>query len=275
MKRATALIIVFSLTLWGRAVYGAISEEEERHWGYFVDAQVTDVVPTLESERITAWVQEVGGRIVAVSGRPNLQYTFQVVIDPVVNAYSGPGGYIYITSGFLLDYIKSEDELGAVLAHEIAHVSARHQVEAANDEQQAQVAGLLLQGLAAGFGNAVGGIVYQGMSGPWYSLEADLLSQAVGSVVTQASGSLGNMLVTATYQGYRREDEQQADALAVQYLDQAGFNPDGFVSVLSKLLAQAQAERQTIIVPHFLASHPDLPSRIAHVRRLIGTRPAR
>lgn len=165
-----------------------------------------------------------------------------------------------------------------MLAHEVAHVSERDQVEAVRDAQVAQGSAIVLQSLAAGAGAAVGGLVFQGMTaGPFYSqsqavmaqLQADMLSRLVGQVVTQVGGAAGNMLVLSVYQGFNRKDEETADKLAVHYLYQAGFNMEDFISVLRKLEALEKSEKKALMVPHFLASHPDLPSRIASVQSVI------
>src|SRR5262249_43193809 len=133
----------------------------------------------------------VGQALARVSHRPDLEWHFTVLDDPVVNAFAMPGGYVYITRG-ILAHLNSEAQLAGVLGHEIGHVTARHTAQRLT---QQQVAGLGL-GLA--------------------------------SAVSETFRQYGQMAQTALgvlFLKYSRDDETQADELGVEYATKAGWDP--------------------------------------------------
>ena len=84
------------------------------------------------------YVASLGKKLAAQSERPNLPWSFQVVDDPVVNAFALPGGFIFVTRG-LMAHMNSEAQLVSVLGHEIGHVTAKHSVQQISRAQLAQV----------------------------------------------------------------------------------------------------------------------------------------
>ena len=98
---------------------GYMTEDEEVRFGHYVDAEVTHQFLVLDRKDITGAVNEIGQSLAKVSHRPELKYTFKVLNSSQVNAFAGPGGYLYVTTGLLAE-LGSKDELAAVLAHEIA-----------------------------------------------------------------------------------------------------------------------------------------------------------
>jgi predicted Zn-dependent protease len=104
---------------------GLASEQDELRLGSEVHRQVLAKFRMVQDPELVGYVERVGQRVASVSKRPNLQFQFFVVDDQSVNAFSIPGGFVYVNTG-LLDMVQSEDELAAVLAHEIGHVVARH-----------------------------------------------------------------------------------------------------------------------------------------------------
>lgn len=178
---------------------------EEEHRKVMATMRVTD------DEALAAYVDEVGQRLAAVSHRPDLDYTFTVIDSPEINAFALPGGYVYINRG-LLAFLKSEDELAAVLAHEIGHITARHAVQ--------QHSRGTLGSTAAG----VGGFVAAVATGNVY----------IGSELAQ----VGSMWTQAGVSGFGREHELEADSLGAEYLYNAGYNPRAMIDVLSVLKSQ-------------------------------------
>src|SRR3972149_4905136 len=117
---------------------GYMTEDEEVRFGHYVDAEVTHQFLVLDRKDITGAVNEIGQSLAGVSHRPELKYTFKVLNSSQVNAFAGPGGYLYVTTGLLAE-LGSKDELAAVLGHEIGHVNGRPVVPAAGDLAQATV----------------------------------------------------------------------------------------------------------------------------------------
>ena len=220
-KPLTALIggSVLIATIQGCAVNPAtgtpnlvmMSESRELEIGKEEHEKVISGLRVLEDERLNRYVDEVGQRVAKASHRPDLAYTFTVIDSPEINAFALPGGYVYINRGLLL-YLKSEDELAAVLAHEIGHITARHAIQ---QQARGQV------GRAAA---TVGGVVAAVATGSGY----------IGSELMQ----IGSIWAAAGVSGFGRENELEADSLGARYLYNAGYNPRAMIDVLSVLKNQ-------------------------------------
>ena len=174
-------------------------------------------------------ITEIGNRIAKAADRPDMQYTFRVINNPIINAFSASGGYVYINTG-LLDILESEDELAAVLAHEIGHTSKNHQIKFLNSKHRSEVAGLvagilLSSALAAG-------AAYGASSTPYGEM-------FVGPAVDlgfQVGGAVGSVLTVSLIKGYGKRRELEADALAIKYTKEVGYDPNALISVFKKLL---------------------------------------
>ncbi len=185
---------------------------------------------------LTAYVQEVGQRMAAVSDRP-LPYEFALLNSSVPNAWALPGGKIAVNRG-LLTALDNEAELAAVLGHEIVHAAARHGAKA-------QERGLLLQ--------------------------AGVMAAQIGAATSDVDSNLGNLLVQGAAVGaqlvalrYGREAELEADLYGTRYLKKAGYDPTAAVSLQQKFLRLAQSEgrgRQSWLEGLF-ASHPPSAERM-------------
>jgi len=196
------------------------------------------------------YVARIGLRVVAASDVPDQLFTFTVLDSPVVNAFALPGGYVYVTRG-LLALAEDEAEVAAVLAHEIGHVAARHAAE----RQQAA--------LGAQLGAAAATI-----------LGAVLLGDKAADLVAQLAG-LG---ASAWLAGYSREQEREADRLAVRYLVRAGYDPAALARILSALeawdgLRADLGEAGGAKVPEFLSTHPRTPERVRVALNLAAAAP--
>ncbi len=170
-------------------------------------------------------VERIFDRLVAVCDRQDVVYTIRVIDDDTMNAFSLPGGYVYLFKG-LIDRVKSDDELAGVIAHEIAHIVAKHALK----RLQAAYGAMVLQGGAIASGQ--------------YGL-------AAGVGLTASSVLLANS----------RDDEFESDSLGVKYMRLAGYNTDGMRAMLGRL-----AENQAKEPPRPLSywrTHPYLPQRMA------------
>ena len=196
-----------------------------------------------------AYVRNVGQLLARVSETPDLSYTFTVLNDPKVNAFALPGGYVYVTRG-LLALADNEAEMAGVLAHEIGHVVARHTAERYS------------QAVAANLGLTVLGV----------------LGSAAG--VPTGLGSLASFGAQAYLQGFSREQELEADMLAVRYMTGAGYDPRAMISFLRKLQghdaleAALSGKREAADRFHIMSTHPRTADRIARAIELAKVRPA-
>lgn len=184
----------------------------------------------LMSER----VRQIGQRIAAVSDRQEVNYTFRVIDEDEVNAFALPGGYIFLFRG-LVEKVESDDELASVMAHEVAHVVARHSIK----RLQGGVGYTILQILMA-------------------------VSGSSGSDMRGVNAAFGQLIMS-----YSREDEALADKIAVKYLKEAGFDPKAMISFLEKM---QEVNRERPIRPYSsYRSHPHIADRIRMVKQdLLG-----
>ncbi len=172
----------------------------------------------------------IGEKIAAVSDRQDIAYSFTVVEADDMNAFAVPGGFVYVTTGLMRS--ADEDELAAVVGHEVGHIAARHSVK---QMQTAMAASLLLV------------LVSENTDKDEYVVAAAAAFQLV-------------ML------GYSRRDEYEADLLGARYAWRSGYSPYGMSSFLQKL---QKANQNSGSLPEFLSTHPDLGKRVGRVNEVI------
>jgi len=243
MKKLSTLFILLIFNgcsvnpVTGQQDFVMMSENQEISLGKKYHAQVLQQTPAYNDQELQDYVQRIGDSLSIKSHRPNLFYRFTVLDSPDINAFALPGGYIYINRG-LMAYLSSEEELAAVLGHEIGHVTARHSVRQYSQSQ-------LLSILSA---------AVQMNSG-----------RTAGDIVGVASGAL--------LAGYGREMELEADELGAEYLYQDGYSTEGMMKVLSVLKDQeiyskelAKERGQEPINYHgIFASHPSNDKRLKEI----------
>jgi predicted Zn-dependent protease len=182
------------------------------------------------------YVNLVGAALALHSPRSELTYYFAILDDDSINAYSAPGGYIFITKGALL-FANDEAELAAILAHEIAHITQRHIVKELNIRAR-DSSGL------SGLTRLLGG-------------SADTTRAALGQAVDQAMEIFFN-------KGYRIEDELEADRIALLLLAQSGYEPTSLLRYLTRAeQAKASNTEQTA------HTHPASDKRFDSIQKLI------
>jgi predicted Zn-dependent protease len=212
-----------------------MSEAQEIQMGAQTHPEVLASFGAYEDPEWQAYIQEIGAKIAATSERPDLNWTFTVLDDPVVNAMALPGGYIYVNRG-ILAHFNSEAELVSVLGHEIGHVTARHSVEQMSRAQLAQL-GL---GVAA-------------IASEEFRQYAGLASQGLGILFLK----------------FGRDDENQSDTLGLRYMTRAGYDPHEMPKVFATLdrVTESHGMRGT---PEWLSTHPDPGNRIQNIEGRIG-----
>ena len=136
----------------GERDFVLMSEDAELEMGRAYNSQVLQSYPVYDDSRIQNYVQSIGESLAKTSHRTNLIYRFTVLDSPEVNAFALPGGYIFINRG-LMAYLSNEEELAAVLGHEIGHVTARHSVRQIS---QAQLLNIVSYAVARKAGSAAG-----------------------------------------------------------------------------------------------------------------------
>lgn len=188
------------------------------------------------------YVEQVGQNIAVQSGLGNARSAFTVSLlnSSVHNAFAVPGGYVYTTRQ-LVALMNNEAELAGVLGHEVGHVAARHsQRRQANAQQNTLLgaAGAILSGILLG-------------------------NSGIGQQISQ--GILqGSQLLTLKFS---RSQELEADALGIQYLNGAGYDPKAMATVLQSLAMQNALDvslqgREDAGIPEWASTHPDPASRV-------------
>jgi predicted Zn-dependent protease len=172
------------------------------------------------------------------SDRPDLSYTVTVLNSPSINAFSLPGGYIYVTRG-LLALANDSSEVANVLAHEMAHITARHAI--AREEQ---------------------------------ANSAAVMSQVVTDVIRDPeAGQAALALTKGRLAQFSRQQELDADVIGIRMAAKAGYDPEGSVAFLRALERQTELHSKTLNQIYdagrvdIFSSHPATPQRILAAER--------
>ena len=188
------------------------------------------------NDKLEQTVARIVGRIVAASDQPDQPYRITILNAPAINAFALPGGYLYVTRG-LLTLANDSSEVAAVLAHEMAHVTADHAIQRQNKAR-----------------NAV------------------IVSRVVTDVL---DGDSGGQLALASSQrslaSFSRQQELEADAMGVKTIGRAGYDPFAaarFLATMAQFANYRVAAGPTLEkAPDFLASHPSTPERVDFAAR--------
>jgi predicted Zn-dependent protease len=216
-----------------------IDEAREIEIGRQLAAVLLGSKPLHADAAMQRYVNELGRWIGLQSSRPQLPWTFAVLDDAGFNAFAAPGGFVFVTSG-LLERV-DEAELAGILAHEIAHVTERHHLDALRQKARA---GAVTQ--------LVGSQIRTG--------------GAVGTLVSQQMLGLARNLYSS---GLDQQDEFDADRQGVVLAARAGFDPYGLPGVLQQLRMQAPDD------PLFslsLSTHPPAQQRLDTLAQAMGQR---
>lgn len=216
------------------------STEKEVRLGRELAAQVDREAKFIDDGTITEYINRVGQNIVLHSDA-KVPFTIKVIDSDEVNAFALPGGFFYVNKGLMLA-ADNEAELAGVMAHEIAHVAARHAVENNKKAELAQYA-ILIPSII--FGGGLGQLIYQG--GGFASL-------------------LGFMKFT-------RGAEEEADKLGVQYMYAAGYDPTAMATMFEKL--ESKNKKKPGFISKLFATHPAPPERRAASLALAARFPER
>jgi beta-barrel assembly-enhancing protease len=225
-----------------KALYNTFTDEDEMVLGRKAAEQTEKQLPMLNSSLLTAYVGKVGQKVANASRRPGIQYSFKIVNSDSVNAFSLPGGFVYVERG-LLDFVETESELAGVLAHEVGHVVAYHSM---NDVARRAL---------------VDRVVYE-------SQKAGLLSD---QQVTDMLQRYGGPVLLFVDRKFSREEESEADMLGLYNAIRAGYDPQGLVSALGRL---SRFTGNPTLVEALLMNHPLPAERVTALRAELLQHPA-
>ncbi len=211
--------------------------DEEVRFGREVAARVIARYGLYENPKLMKYVNLVGSVIARTTNRPELDFHFAILNTDEINAYAAPGGYVFITRGALLK-MQDEAELAGVIAHEMGHIVEKHVVKELKIKGSDESA-------AAGLAALIGGT-----------------SQSARTAFSQAVDKALDMLFK---DGYKREDETQADKDAVLFCALSGYEPSGLVKYFERL--NAQKGKNTGVLDK---THPPYENRIALLKHTIA-----
>ncbi len=222
------------LTPARQAEYGAMMLRELRNYGYLLDDPL-----------VNDWLQTMGTRLGSNSDQPRQPYTFFVMKDRQINAFATLGGYIGVNAGLVLT-AEREDEVAAVLSHEIAHVTQQHVLRGVERAQRDQIP-ILLGMLAA-------------------VVAAQASNSTSSGNATMAAISSGMGLMQQRQINYTRSNESEADRLGIRTLSRSGYDVDAMAGFFERMASAMRGNEGGYSVPEFLRTHPVNITRISEAK---------
>ena len=215
-----------------------MSISQEKKLGDIIYSQILGSFNLINDPIVTSYIQMLGNRLLMSNNSSSIKYRFLVVNHPSINAFATPGGVIVINSGVILK-TNSEAELASVLAHEIAHVKARHlsRMHEASSKVDITTALTVIANIIAG--------MYD--------------TSTLGKTLIATQGIKAQKQIS-----FIREHEREADRLAINILANANINPkamSGFFKTLLKENNEANALE-------FLRTHPLSKNRVVETENL-------
>jgi predicted Zn-dependent protease len=209
-----------------------ISVPQEIEIGKAENVQVRKQMPALRDRQVSAYITRIGQRLAKAAPGAKYPYSFQVADVKEINAFSLPGGPVWINRG-VLRAAGNESQVASVLSHEIAHIAQRH---AADQMEKTLLARWSLGVLGAMLGN-VG-----------------------GAGTAQAAGA---MVANGVFLKFSRDDEREADRVGLQIMTKAGWDPRGMIELFEVL--RRESARDPGAVDVFFSTHPSPEDRIGNL----------
>jgi predicted Zn-dependent protease len=212
------------------------SLEREISLGKALAQEVERSSKLIDDPIVTEYVNRVGQNLVRNSDA-KVPFTIKVIDSDEVNAFALPGGFFYVNSGLILR-AQEESELAGVMAHEIAHVAARHGTKNATKGEMTQIAAMV-------------GSIFIPYTWAGYAMYQGL-----------------NLAIPLTFLKFSRDAEREADFLGLQYMYKAGYDPNSYVTFFERI--QADEKRRPGTIPKVFSTHPPTPDRIENSQKEIA-----
>jgi predicted Zn-dependent protease len=238
-KLISFLLLFFLFGSSIREVY-ALTTEEEKKLGKQILLEMEGKVEMVRDLPLQNFIEKVGYSLVDQVGPTPFEFKFYVVNAPDPNAFAIPGGYIFITTGLIV-LAENEQEVAGVLGHELAHVMRRHisqMIERMKRINIASMVAILAAMLAGG-----------------------------GGTGSQAGATMAMATAEALTLKYTREMETDADQNGLQYTIKAGYDPNGMITFLNKIMRISLALAPKI--PSYLSTHPAAEERLSLLENLL------
>ena len=215
----------------GKTELMLLSESDEIQLGQQSDKEVVAQYGLYDDAQLQSYIDQLGQKMVKISHRPNLSFSFRLLDSPVINAFAVPGGFVYITRG-ILAYLNNEAEFAGVLGHEIGHVTARHSAKQYTKAQFAQL------GLGVG----------------------SILSEDFAKYSGLAQVGVGLLFLR-----FSRDAERQSDDLGVEYSTKVGYDAREMGNFFHTLDQMSNSEDGGGL-PGWFSTHPNPADRVVAVQ---------
>lgn len=226
-------VIVFLLIAFFLLNFNSFSSErdfnKEQKLGKKLSENIEKKYEVIEDLYQNSLIIEIGNKLTEASEMKEIKFHFRILKKDGPNAFSIPGGYIYITYD-LFDYVQSDDELAGILAHEIAHVIHNHALKQTRDNTKFTLLTIL-------------GV---------------LLTREPNVAV------FGKLTTITLLNQYSRKYEEEADLTAIDLLIKTGYNPVGFLTFLERLYTREMFKPEINL--GIFQTHPETENRINYVR---------
>ncbi len=226
-------VIVFLLMAFLLVNFNSFSAErdlnKEQKLGKKLSENIEKKHEVIEDPQKNLLIKQIGNKLAKVSKLKEMNYHFKILNIEGPNAFSIPGGYIYVTHD-LFDYVQSDDELAGILAHEIAHVTHNHALKQTRDNTKFTLL-TILGALLTGEPNVA---------------------------------VLGKLTTITFLNQYSREYEEEADLTAINLLIKAGYNSVGFLTFLERLYTREMFKPEVNL--GIFQTHPETENRINYIR---------
>ncbi|MBU6415857.1 MAG: M48 family metalloprotease [Xanthomonadaceae bacterium] len=252
----------------GSSADTVMSPQEAEQYGAEFLRELRAAHLVLDDPQVDQYLRTLGYRLASASADPGQHYTFTLINIPEINSFATFGGYIFIFSG-MFTVTQDQDQLAAVMAHELAHISQHHLQRAIEDQKKSTplyVLGAFAAALAASradsgnryaqnqpYGYGYGNTPYQQGVDP-----------AIGAFYSVMAMMQQHMI------DFTRKDEEEADHVGIETLAKAGFNPEGMATVFARMQALLRPGGDGGMaagnIPDFLQDHPVSSVRIADAR---------
>ena len=241
-RQAAWLLII--VLLWGSTpaaggLFDSLTIDREKQIGEEFFLEIQNYYTISSDPFVSSYINRLGRKLVAQLGTQPYTYRFFIMDDPTPNAMAVPGGYIFVTTGFIRT-MEREGELAGVLAHEVSHVYARHLAKQMDKSRGVNIATM------------VG------------SLAAILVGGPAAAAILAGTQAVG---VSAMLK-YSRDHEQEADDLGFKWLSKAGYNPQEMIGVFRKLNKQRWFQGGE--TPIYLSTHPHTDNRLVELANQVS-----
>lgn len=222
----------------GDASQSEMSPQMERRLGESIMREIHADPSYSDDAEITDYLNSLGYKLVAASADSRQEFNFFLVIDPQVNAFALPGGFVGINSGLILT-AQSESELAGVVSHEVAHVTQRHMARMLAQQKQSTVVSLA-------------------------ALAVALLAARANPDIAQAAVAAAGASSVQSQLNYTRDHEKEADRVGFQVLEKAGFDAHAMALFFERM--QRATRFYETNAPAYLRTHPLTYERIADMQ---------